>query len=271
MPLLAELVLDPEFTGRVLGIHLEGPFISREPGAHGAHKVECIRDGDAGLLDRLIDLARGHVRILTIAAEIPGSEAICQRAVENNIVVSLGHQQADGADLARLVAAGARMLTHLGNGIPNMIPRHDNIIFAGLANDNLIAGLITDGFHLPPAVLKVCLRAKTPARVVVVSDIVSLGGLPPGDYDHHGLGDTVRLEPNGYLHMPSRKCMAGSSRTMLQCMNHLHSLGILSLPELLQVGADNPLALLGSVGASSSTATVLPQLSFHPDTGFALL
>ena len=107
--------------------------------------------------------------------------------------------------------------------------------------------------------------AETVERVVVTSDIVSLGGMPPGDYDDSGLGDTCRLEPSGYLHMPSRNCMAGSSRTMLQCMNHLHSLRLLNPSELVQVGFHNPLRLLGITPADVHAQ---PMLHFDPEHGF---
>jgi N-acetylglucosamine-6-phosphate deacetylase len=133
-----------------------------------------------------------------------------------------------------------------GNGIPNMINRHHNMIWSTLANDALTASIITDSFHLPPAVIKSFLRAKTTDRTVVVSDILCLGGQPPGDYILAITGDeVVRLEENGFLHMPSRSCMAGSSRNMIQCMNHLHGLGLLSLEEMAKVSFHNPLRLLG--------------------------
>jgi N-acetylglucosamine-6-phosphate deacetylase len=158
-------------------------------------------------------------------------------------------------DLARLVCAGARALTHLGNGVPAILPRHPNPIWAGLANDDLWATVISDGHHLTASVLKVILRAKGVSRVAVVSDQSSVAGLPPGRY--HVMGTGVVLEPSGLLHIPEKGCLAGSASTMLQCMNHLASLGLLGLEELQAVGFYNPLRLIGMAPDAVHAGTVL--------------
>jgi N-acetylglucosamine-6-phosphate deacetylase len=147
------------------------------------------------------------------------------------------------ADLARLVRAGAVSLTHLGNGVPAMIWRHENPIWAGLGNDGLIAMIITDGHHLPASMLKTIIRTKGPQRCVVVSDAVSLAGLRAGQYEL--LGHQVVLEETGRLNDLTTGYLAGSSATMLQCMNHLASLDLVGCDELLAMGFDNPLALIG--------------------------
>ncbi|MFC1539841.1 N-acetylglucosamine-6-phosphate deacetylase, partial [Candidatus Latescibacterota bacterium] len=137
----------------------------------------------------------------------------------------------------------ATALTHLGNGLPGVIPRHRNTIWAGLSNDNLSAMIITDGHHLPFSILKSIIRAKGVSRLIVVSDASPLAGMPPGTYKY--LGEEVILEENGLLHNPARNCLAGSSSTIIDCMNHLASLELLSFDELLQVGFYNPLKLIG--------------------------
>lgn len=244
LPILAEVVERAEFRGRLPGIHLEGPFISRQPGAVGAHNPRWVRDGDAGFLDRLLSLAGGRVRLLTLAAKVPGAEDVARAAVGRGVVVSLGHSLATAADVDRLAAAGATALTHLGNGVPNMLHRHENPIWAGLADDRLTAMLIADGHHLPPPVLKSMIRAKGVERTVVVSDASALAGMPPGRYGDPA-GEQVVLEPSGRLHIPARQCLAGSSAVMMQCMNHLASLGLVTLEELLAIGFHNPLRLIG--------------------------
>jgi N-acetylglucosamine-6-phosphate deacetylase len=134
-------------------------------------------------------------------------------------------------------------LTHLGNGLPDLIRRHHNTIWEGLANDDLTVMMIADGHHLPASMLQTYLRAKGVEKIVVVSDAAPIAGFPPGEYET--LGNTVVLEESGLLRNPEKGCMVGSSATMLVCMNHLASLGLLDLDGLRRVGFDNPLALIG--------------------------
>jgi N-acetylglucosamine-6-phosphate deacetylase len=243
LPLLARLLARGEFSGRLLGLHIEGPFLSGKPGAVGAHNPAWVRAPDPGLLERMQEWAEGRVRFLTIAADQPGAEELARRAVKLGMAVSLGHHLASSADLARLAEAGARALTHLGNGVPNEVHRHLNPIWAGLAEDRLTALLISDGHHLPREVLKVMIRAKGVARAGIVSDASPMAGMPPGRY--HTLDQEIVLEPSGLLHNPTKKCLVGSSATMFQCMNVLAGLGLFSAEELWAMGFFNPLRLIG--------------------------
>ena len=244
LPLLARVAARDEFRGRVLGIHLEGPFLCPEPGARGAHNPDWMHPGDLDLLKRLLELADGHVRVLTVAPEVDGADTLARHAVEQGIAVSVSHTLATPDDLARLVDAGATYFTHLGNGLPNLIHRHHNPIWAALANDDLAVTIITDSHHLPAEVVKTILRAKGVERCAVVSDASHLAGLAPGRYSTPD-NDVILLEPSGKLHNPDKQCLVGSSATMIQCMNHLASLGILSAEDLLAVALHNPLRLLG--------------------------
>ena len=255
LPLVARVMARDEFQGRLLGIHVEGPFISAQPGAVGAHNPEFVREPDISLLQQLVDWADGRIRLLTLAAEVDGAEELARLAASLDITVSIGHSLAGEADLKRLVRAGATGLTHLGNGLPNVLPRHDNPIWAGLANDALTAMVIADGHHLPAPVLKAFIRAKGAERIVVVSDASPVAGLPPGRYIT--LSNVAVLEESGLLHNPEKQCLVGSSATMLQCMNHLASLGLLSVDELLAVGFFNPLSLIGVNPADVHTKSEL--------------
>ena len=243
LQVVAAVLQREQFRGRLLGLHLEGPFISGQDGARGAHDAEFIREPDIGYLERLIALSGNQVKLITIAAEAKGAEQLARYAVSRGIAVSLGHQMATEEDLQKLVRAGAVALTHLGNGVPAMLPRHQNPIWAGLANDDLSAMIITDGHHLPASILKTIIRAKGPERCVVTSDASPLSGLGAGKYETPGhkfvLEDSGRLwdEVTGYL--------AASSATMLQCVNHLASLNLVSNDELVAMGFYNPLKLIG--------------------------
>ncbi len=243
LPIIADVLGQEEFRGRVLGIHLEGPFISTEDGARGAHSVQWVRKPDVAYLKELIDLARGAVRLITIAADQEGAEELSRYAASHGVAVALGHHMANEQDLERLVAVGAKALTHLGNGVPALLSRHQNPVWAGLANDDLAATIIADGHHLPPAMLKTFIRTKGPGRCIVISDASPLAGLPPGEY--WSMGAMVRLQADGKLFNPATGYMAGSSATILTCANHLAGLGLAGLNELGQMFFYNPLRLLG--------------------------
>ncbi len=243
LPLIAEVVRSDEFRGRILGIHLEGPFISEQAGFVGSHDLRYVHRADTSLLRQMLEWAEGTVCLLTLAAELPGAEELACCARERGATVSVGHSACTEADLERLVRAGATSLTHLGNALPNLLPRHENPIWAGLDNDDLTAMIIADGFHLPSSVIKTVLRTKGVEKTVVVSDVSSLAGLPPGEFDYSG--SRIAVENSGRVYNLDRDCLAGAGVTMLSDMNHLASLRLLSLSDLLAVGFHNPLHLIG--------------------------
>ncbi|MGQ9809442.1 MAG: N-acetylglucosamine-6-phosphate deacetylase [Armatimonadota bacterium] len=243
LPLLADLMDDPEVGGHVAGIHLEGPFISPVPGPRGAHQERFVRLPSIELFDRMMDWARGRVAILTVAPEMPGALELICHAVSRGVIVALGHHYADGDTLQAAVEVGARLATHVGNGITAQIDRHNNPIWWQLACDELYCSFITDGHHLPAPFIKTALRAKTPERTIIISDAVMLAGCPPGVYDF--FGTEVELADSGRLFIRDTGYLAGSSSTMFECMNHLASLGLLTEDDLWKVGRSNPLTLLG--------------------------
>lgn len=265
IPLLVELIRSEAYAGRILGLHLEGPFISALPGAVGAHDPAYVRPPDLDTLDELIRLGQGHVRLLTVAAEVSNVDTVIRYARSCGIAVSIGHSMFTAEDLGRVHAAGATALTHLGNGLPNSLPRHPNPIWSGLVDDRFTAMIIADGHHLPDAVLRVMVRAKGTERLIVVSDAAPIGGLPPGDYDV--LGNRAVLEPSGRLHNPEKQCLVGSSATMVVCMNRLASLEILGIDELVTLGFHNPLRLIGlspaDVRRSAGRPLVYRKGHFH--------
>jgi N-acetylglucosamine-6-phosphate deacetylase len=237
-----------EFRDHVLGLHLEGPLLSPEPGAIGAHNPALATRADLKVFRELHALCGDELRILTVAADVDGVEEVIAAAVEAGVTVSLGHHLALEDDLDRAVQAGASALTHLGNGLPLTIPRHRNPIFAGLAEDRLTAMIITDGHHIPPSLIKTVLRTKGVERTVVTSDASPLAGLPPGKY--RSMGADVILEESGRLYDPAKGNLAGSAYSMTACMNVLAGLDLLSYEELYAVGVTNPLRLVGRAEAA---------------------
>ena len=229
----------------ILGVHLEGPFISSELGAVGTHPIEWVAKPSRELFDRFQDAGNGLVRLVTVAAEVPGMPEFVKWLSSQGVVASLGHQMASTPDDVRpCIEAGAKAFTHLGNGIPNMIPRHDNIIFTALAEDRASVMFIPDGHHLPDAMLKVYTRAVPLKRLIAVSDAQYPAGMPPGEYDV--CGAHARLEPNGLLWNPSRNCLVGATTPMAAMMKLLQDRIGLSMDECIAIGRDNPRALIGA-------------------------
>ena len=243
LPLIGSMIDNNAFGDAVPGIHLEGPFISREPGAVGAHPAEYVRDPDIALFDEFYELSKGTVRMLTVAPEAPGAEELIAHAAALGVTVGLGHTLALEDELAAAVRAGARIFTHLGNGLPAMIPRHPNTIWAALAQDGLAVTIITDGHHLPVSFIKTVLRAKGPDAVAVVSDATHLSGMPPGRYE--GFDGEVILEESGRLHSPAKGCLAGSSAIMADCARFLLREGLAGEDQIERLCRKNPLAFVG--------------------------
>ena len=228
----------------IIGVHLEGPFISDEPGAVGTHPLEWVRPPSLELFGRYQDAGEGLVKLVTVAAEVPGMPEFVKSLSDSGVTVSLGHQMAAAPEeVDPCIAAGAKAYTHLGNGIPNLIPRHNNVIFTALADDRTTVMFIPDGHHLPDAVLKVFTRAVPMKRLVAVSDAQYPAGMPPGDYDV--CGSRARLEPGGLLWNPARKCLVGATTPMAAMMKLLQDRIGLTHDECLMIGRDNPLALIG--------------------------
>ena len=181
----------------MIGIHLEGPFFSTEDGARGAHPKEHCRRPDWDMFQRLQEAAGGRIRILTMSVEFDEAPDFIARVAATGVIVSIGHTGATGPQIRAAVDAGASMSTHLGNGAHRMLRRHPNYLWDQLAEDRLTASLIVDGHHLPPEVVKTMIRAKTPARIVLVSDVSGLAGLPPGRYA--GSGCEIDILADGRL------------------------------------------------------------------------
>lgn len=228
----------------VLGIHLEGPFISTVPGALGAHDSRYVRAPDWESVQRWQDASEGTVRVVTLAPELPGACGFIERCVTAGIVVAIGHTAASPEQIRDAIAAGATLSTHLGNGMEPIVPRHANCLWEQLGADQLWASLIADGQHLPPAVLRVMLRAKA-GRALLISDAVSVSSLEPGVYELP-VGGKVRLTEDGKLVLAGdERLLAGSVRLLPFGIAHLVRSGLASLADAWSMASERPARLLG--------------------------
>jgi len=201
---------DPLIAETICGYHLEGPFLSPEEGYVGAHSPSVQRAPDVATFQRLQEAAGGNIRLLTLAPEWPGSAAFIHEITQGGVVVSLGHTNASEDEIDASIRAGATLVTHLGNAVPQTLPRHDNVVQRLLARDELTACLIPDGVHLPPFVLRNFFRAKPPGKVILTTDAMAAADAPPGRYT---IGASEVESRDGVVRQPGRANFAGSCLT----------------------------------------------------------
>lgn len=194
------------------GMHVEGPFLSPDDGPRGAHNKRYIRDPDFKEFEEWQAAAEGSIVYVTVAPERPGAIAFIERVTATGVVVSLGHHNAQEEDIRRAVDAGARMSTHLGNGSHTSLPRLNNYLWQQLANDDLIASIISDGFHLPASVVRVISRTKGLERLILVSDVAQFGGYEPGVYQWEER--EVEVFDDGHLGLPGTTILAGAAHLL---------------------------------------------------------
>ncbi|OQO83366.1 N-acetylglucosamine-6-phosphate deacetylase [Enterococcus casseliflavus] len=228
----------------IVGIHLEGPFLSGEDGPRGAHPIEFIREPNINLLRQWVEESEGLVKIVTLAPELENSEELIRYCKANNIICSIGHTSAKEEDVKKAVYNGASLSTHLGNGSHTRLPRHDNYIYNQLASDYLTASFIADGVHLPFDVLKNFLKIKKD-KAVLISDSSEIAGLKPGEYTTHIGGKVVLTEDNRLCTAQDHKILAGSAVALIDEINFLYDKEILPLSESIYMASEKPAELLG--------------------------
>lgn len=230
---------DPDVARRVVGIHLEGPFLSERDGYRGAHPADAIRDPDWDLFQGLQDASGGRIVLMTLAPERPGSMDFIRKASDAGVVVALGHTAAEGPTIRAAVDAGARLSTHLGNGIASMLPRHPNPLWEQAGCDELSASFIADGHHLDLRTLRVLARAKGPDRTILVSDASPLAGLPAGTYGEWA------VDPSGKIVVAGTPYLAGSNQGLEVGVRNLRIATGWELADVLDAASTNPARLLG--------------------------
>lgn len=223
----------------VPGYHLEGPFLSPEAGYAGCHPTAAMIDPDPALLARWTAGLRRPVLLLTLAPERPGGLALVRWAVAHGMVVSIGHANAGADVVASAVAAGATLSTHLGNGLPRVMPKFDNPLMAQLGQDGLAASFIADGLHVPRPALRAMLRAKG-HDAVLVTDAVAAAAAPPGRYSFAGM--SIESGADGFVR--SDGTLAGSSLTMAQAIRNVVAWGICDIAAAHAMASATPRRIL---------------------------
>ncbi len=245
--MLQALASDPEAERTVPGFHLEGPFISPEDGARGAHPLAHTKKVSTKLWAQLQKIAQGKIKLVTLAPEVRGALPFIAQLRAEKVLPAIGPTLADAKTVSAAAAAGALMSTHLGNGCPQMVHRHANPIFAQLGENRLSASFIADGIHLPPEVLRSLYRAKGAARSVLVTDAMAAASAPPGRYS---IGDIeVQVGEDRVVRQPGTKNLAGSALTTEHGVAGLVRMTGVSLAEAWDAASVRPWELLRRAGA----------------------
>jgi N-acetylglucosamine-6-phosphate deacetylase len=198
----------PLLADTVGGWHIEGPFLSSEPGYHGAHDPGLMCDPTAEHIQALRQAADRDRVLLTLAPERAGSVEAIRFARTYGMTVSLGHTNASSEQLAAAVAAGASGFTHFGNAVPQMLSRYDNILWRALDGLDVTLGLIPDGHHVSPMLMRLVHRLVPSDRIYFTTDAMAAAGAPPGRYPLGRL--ELEVGADGVVRMPGQTQFAGS-------------------------------------------------------------
>ncbi len=250
---LATLIEEPPAPGRarILGIHLEGPFLSHAK--RGVQPAAYLLAPDIATFDELYDAARGHVRLMTLAPELPGAAELAAHAAARGVRISIGHSDATAAEAHALIKEGAVSATHTFNAMRPLDHREPGILGAVLTSSELFAELICDGIHVAPEIVRLWWSAKGPERGILVTDGMSAAGMPDGEYHLGGFAVQVakgRATADGVL--------AGSVLTLDRALANFVRFTGATIEQSLPLLAANAATM---TGLDNHAGTLAPGLS----------
>ena len=229
------------------GIHLEGHYISSEPGYRGVHMERYIRDPDVSQMQSWNRAARGKICLFSLAPERTGAIPFIGALKTMGVKVGLVHHRADYQTIRSAAAAGADLSSHLLNGCAPMVHRQHNVIWAQLSLDDLWASFIADGYHIPHYTLRALIRAKGIARSILISDLAHLSGMPDGEYAKNG--NTVVLKDEGlWVKGEGTNLLSGAVKTLEKGCAYLAGQAGFALEDALTMASLNPARYFGIDG-----------------------
>ena len=226
---------------RLLGIHLEGPFLSGR--RRGAHDEAQLRAPDPDELARLVSAGRGHVRSITLAPELPGGLDLVRRARGLGLIVSLGHTDTDAETMRAAVELGATSVTHTFNGMRPLHHRTPGGVGVAMDDDRLVCELIVDGIHVDPLAARVLVRAAGSHRVCLITDAMTAARMPDGTYE---LGGSIVDVTANRVVVSGTDILAGSTLTMADAVANAVSLLGLDVATAVAMATSVPARLLGT-------------------------
>ncbi|MBD0672245.1 N-acetylglucosamine-6-phosphate deacetylase [Streptomyces sp. CBMA156] len=243
---LSELVED----GVLAGIHFEGPFISHN--RCGAHRPDLLRDPDPALVRKLVDAARGHAKMVTLAPELPGGLESVRMLADLGVIAAVGHTDSDYATTLEAIEAGASVATHLFNAMPGIAHRAPGPIVALLEDERVTVELINDGVHLHPSVLDLAYGTAGANRVALITDAMGAAGMGDGLYP---LGPLQVEVKDGVARLVEGGAIAGSTLTLDVAFKRSVTVNGLSLNQTVESLSATPARLLGLSDSIGSLET----------------
>jgi N-acetylglucosamine-6-phosphate deacetylase len=229
------------------GIHLEGPFISRE--RSGAQDPGAIRDPDPAAMERLLDACGGWARVVTVAPELPGGLELVRQIARAGVVPAVGHTQAGYETATAAVDAGARVSTHLFNAMPGLHHRDLGTVGAALSREEVVCELVNDGVHLRPEVVWLVFQAAGARRVALVTDAIAAAGMDDGDYHFGRVPLRVR---GGVARLVDGRTIAGSTLTMDAALRRaVQEVGV-PMEDAVAAASTTPASAIGIGGRTGS-------------------
>ncbi|WP_058189137.1 N-acetylglucosamine-6-phosphate deacetylase [Terracidiphilus gabretensis] len=234
-----------------IGIHLEGPFLSHAK--RGVHPPDLLLAPQIDIFDKMFEAAQGHVRLMTLAPELPGAAELAAHAAAKGVRVSVGHSNATAAETAPVLAAGATSATHTFNAMRALDHREPGILGVVLTRDDLFAELICDGIHTAPELVRLWWKAKGAERGILITDGMAAAGMPDGEYMLGGFPVQVadgRATANGVL--------AGSVLTLDRALKNFIEFTGATVENGLRLLGANPAAMTGFSDRAGSVAVGQP-------------
>jgi len=263
---LGRQVDQPRRGARMMGLHLEGPFINLEK--PGIHPVEHIHPPCLPIFDELLVHSGNHIKLITMAPEVEGGLELVQHARSKGVVVSIGHSNATLEETREAIKLGATNVTHVFNAMRAFSHRDPGILGAVLTNSDVWVELIADGVHVSPVAINLLIKCKQSNRILLITDGVSATGMPDGQYR---LGDCRVMLSGGVCRSPEGK-LAGSTLTQDQALRNLLYWSGLPLEEIVCMVTKNPAEATGladrkgSLGPGQDADMVLLKMDLTVQT-----
>jgi N-acetylglucosamine-6-phosphate deacetylase len=234
--------------GNILGINLEGPYLN--PVRRGAHSADYLRMPSREELGALLDLAGGHVKMVTLAPELEGGLDLVALLMERGVVPAIGHSNADAEEAGEAFAAGVRYATHLFNGMSGVHHRNPGLAAAVLADERVTAELIVDGIHVHPLVVRMALMIKGLKGIVLVTDCMQVLDMDSDEFIFDERKSTVR----GGAPQLDDGTLCGSVLTMNAAIMNMRRYTNASLEDIVTLATINPARVLGLDGRKGTLA-----------------
>lgn len=224
---------------KVLGIHLEGPFLSN--GKRGAHQKQFLKKPDMELFNKINAIAKGHIKILSLAPELENAFDVIQQACKKDVIVGFAHSEADFNTTRKAIDSGMRLCTHLFNGMAPLSHKEPGPVGAFLTTQETYVEIISDGIHIAPPIMEIIYKSKSKQEIVIVTDAVTPAATDMKTFEILGVELEVR---DNSCYMPNTDNLAGSALTMNKAVKIFNSHTSSTLLDAINMASLNPARLL---------------------------